>query len=204
MRTQITQTMTSTQSPNPPRSQNRMLAAHVRELRRAEIVRRARSRAGTQAMPRTPSVEATSIADVMHEGVISAPPATSLRDIATRMANLRLHCVLVEGAPSEQDSGGAAQQPWRMISDSDLLQAIAAGLESCTAGELAASEVVTIPNTASVAEGARLMAAHECSHLLVVSSDGSDVGVVSSLDVARAVASSPGPGPGSPRAARAA
>ena len=57
------------------------------------------------------------------------------------------------------------------------------------AGELAGTEIVTVGSDDQVEEVARLMTDHECKHLVVVSPDAGDpVGIISSLDVARALA----------------
>jgi len=57
------------------------------------------------------------------------------------------------------------------------------------AGEVAASEIVTVDSSDRIDRVARLMAEHDCTHLVVVSPEtGEPVGVVSSLDVAQGLA----------------
>ncbi|MGA8354074.1 MAG: CBS domain-containing protein [Solirubrobacteraceae bacterium] len=57
------------------------------------------------------------------------------------------------------------------------------------AGSVAVTEIVTIAPEDDVHRAAQLMSEHECSHLVVVAADvGRPAGVVSSLDVARALA----------------
>jgi CBS domain-containing protein len=58
-----------------------------------------------------------------------------------------------------------------------------------TAGEVAATEVVTVPPSATLEEAAQLMAEHEVTHLIIVHGDtGRPLGVISTLDLARAFA----------------
>ncbi len=62
------------------------------------------------------------------------------------------------------------------------------------AGEIAASEIVTIERSEDVQRAPQLMGEHECSHLIVTDPDsGRPLGVVSSLDVARALVWGPRP-----------
>ena len=55
-----------------------------------------------------------------------------------------------------------------------------------SAGELAATEIVTVDTSDRIEEVARLMTEHQCAHMVVVSPPSGDpVGLISSLDVAR-------------------
>jgi CBS domain-containing protein len=71
------------------------------------------------------------------------------------------------------------------VSDRDLIRALARKRGETTAGQIAATELVTIEPAESVARAAQLMADHHVTHLVVVER-GFPVGVISSLDVARA------------------
>ncbi len=64
----------------------------------------------------------------------------------------------------------------------------AAGRSDVSAGEIAATEIVTVEVSGSVEQALQLMAEHECTHLVVVSPEGEPAGVISSLDVAGALA----------------
>jgi len=122
------------------------------------------------------------VADVMHHGVIDTPPQTSLQEVAALMAGRRMHCVVVEGL-----ARGAHREEelvWGIVSDLDLIKAVAAGRREVSAGEIAATEIVTVETTDTIEQVAQLMAEHECTHLIVVSALGEPVGVISSLDVA--------------------
>lgn len=132
---------------------------------------------------------ATDVGEVMTHGVINAPPQASLHELAAQMTSNRVHCVVVEGLARVH--GGQEQLVWGIVSDLDLIKAVVDGRKAVSAGEIAATEIVTAEASESIEQAARLMAEHECAHLIVVSGDdGRPIGVVSSLDVAAAIARS--------------
>ena len=121
------------------------------------------------------------VADVMREGVFTCPPTATLREVARTMADRRIHCVVVIRAWHDE--------AWGVVSDLDLIRGASGDLDDITAGEAAASEPVTVEASATVDEAAQLMADHEVAHLLVTPVDGGrPFGVISTLDVARALA----------------
>ena len=127
---------------------------------------------------------AVPVGEVMHHGVITTPPQTSLTEVAELMARNQVHCVVVEGLAR----GGDGQETlvWGILSDLDLMKALAGGRLDAGAGELAGTEIVTVEASDRIDDVARLMAEHESTHLVVVSApSGEPVGVISSLDVAR-------------------
>jgi len=118
------------------------------------------------------------VGDVMTPGVLTCLPATPLRDVARMMARHRVHAIVVFGADD-------SLHPWGVVSDLDLVAAIGT---PATAGTVAASPVVTVTPELTLEHAATLMAENQTSHLLVVADTGLPVGVVSTLDVARALA----------------
>jgi CBS domain-containing protein len=128
-----------------------------------------------------PPFEEASVVDAMRVGIVSCPPDTPLRDVARIMATYRIHCVVV----SEMEGG----TPVGVISDSDLAVAASSGVRDSTAGELAATESVTVAADASLERAAQLMAEHQVSHLVVIQPhSGHPVGVLSALDLAGVLA----------------
>ena len=123
-----------------------------------------------------PSFERATVGELMRRGVMSCPPGASLVTVARTMATHRVHAVVVEG-------GG-------VLSDRDLAHALARGALDATARDVARTEAVTIAPGARLAEAALLMDRHRISHLLVVDA-GRLVGMLSTLDLARAVAWGP-------------
>jgi len=136
---------------------------------------------------RTPRLEHTRVADAMHRGVLSCPPETPLRDIARTMAVHRVHCIVVIAFDERVPT-------WRVLSDLDLVAAVAAGdAGERTAGEVAASETITVPSDERLDRAAQLMAEHQVSHLIALAPEsGRPAGVLSTLDIAGLVASDDG------------
>ncbi len=125
--------------------------------------------------------------EVMHRGVINTPPQTPLQEVAAEMADHRVHCVVVEGLAR----GRHRQEDlvWGILSDLDLVKAAVNGPLDMSAGDVAATEIVTVEASDSVEEVMRTMAEHECAHLIVVSpKEGEPLGVISSLDLAGVIA----------------
>jgi CBS domain-containing protein len=124
------------------------------------------------------------VAEAMTPGVLTCLPVTPLRDVARQMARHRVHAIVVFGSED-------ALHPYGVVSDLDLVAAIGTQAD---AGAVAASPVVTVTPDVSLEQAATLMREHATSHLLVVSDLALPVGVISSLDVARALATEGDPG----------
>ena len=123
---------------------------------------------------------------VMHPGVIDCPPQTPLREVAALMASRRVHCVVVDGLA--RTGNGGEELVWGIVSDVDLMRAAGDGRLDEEARTVAATEIVAIDADAPVEQAAAVMGEHDCSHLLVTTPAGTPLGVVSSLDVAAALA----------------
>ena len=80
-----------------------------------------------------------------------------------------------------------------IVADTDLLRAAAAGdIDEGPAQTVAATPVVTVASSDELAHAAQLMIEREASHLVVVERRSArPVGVLSTLDVARALAGFP-------------
>jgi len=125
-----------------------------------------------------PSFEHALVKDVMRRGVISCEPEDSLRTVARIMSRHHVHSVVVA-------LGGDV---WGIISADDVLNAAGTVRERLSAGEIAATEFVTARSNAPLADAAQLMREHEVSHLIVTGPTGRPTGVVSTLDIAGALA----------------
>jgi CBS domain-containing protein len=132
-----------------------------------------------------PAFERATVADVMRPGVMSVAPDAPLVDVARTMAINHVHSVVVGGMT--RDALGAEHLVWGLVSDMDLVRAAETGLEGHTATDAARTEVVSVEFETPLAEAARLMEEHQTAHLVVVSK-GHPAGVVSSLDIAGALA----------------
>ena len=127
------------------------------------------------------------VADAMHVGLVSCPPTTPLRTVARMMATYRVHAILVPDPTAETPDA------WRVITDADLLRSTLHGeFEAGLAGATALSPGITVDSENDLGGAARLMLTLGVAHLVVVEHNTSKpIGVLSTLDVARALAGFP-------------
>jgi CBS domain-containing protein len=146
-----------------------------------------------------PALGGLRVVDAMHPGLISCSLETPLRVIARMLATYRVHAILVTTHGVGELAGGT---PWGVVSDIDLLRASeSADLDRTPARAVAATPVVMVTVDSELARAAELMSAHRVSHLIVSDSQsGQPVGVVSTLDIARALARFPERHPMQPQA----
>ena len=137
-----------------------------------------------------PALGEERVGDVMHPGLISCALDTPLRTVARMMATYRVHAILVTAHGEEQLPGG---ELWGIISDVDLLRAANAGdLDEQEARTLAATPALMVSAGEELRRAAQLMVEHEVAHVVVVEPRSArPIGVLSTLDVARAVAGFP-------------
>lgn len=124
------------------------------------------------------------VIDVMHPGMISCPPETSLRTVARMMATYRVHAVVVH-IHADAPSG----EHWGVVTDADLVRAAhEADLDEVTAEQIAASPVLVVTTVDPLERVVQLMVEHEVAHVIAIEGhSGRPLGVVSTLDVARAL-----------------
>jgi CBS domain-containing protein len=136
--------------------------------------------------------EVASVEDAMSRGLISCPPETPLRVVARMMATFGVHAIFVFEHMDEDDE---APQLWAVVSDLDLVAAIPLDLDTLTAGGAAVTPLVTVAADSPIAEAGGLMATYGTAHLAVTDPEsGRPIGVISTLDIARAVAAGLGSG----------
>ncbi len=127
------------------------------------------------------------VRDAMHPGVVDCTPQTPMHEVGKLMAEHDVHCIVVDGLA--RGAHGAEQLVWGIVSDLDLATAAASGRLDEQAGEFAATEPVAVGPDEDLHQAAQLMAEHDCSHLIVTDeATCRPVGVLSSLDIARALA----------------
>jgi CBS domain-containing protein len=127
------------------------------------------------------------VGDAMSRGVISCTPETPLRVVARMMATFGVHAIFVF---EHQDEDDESVRLWAVVSDLDLVAATQAELDSITAGATAVTPFVTVAADRPLVEAAGLMAQHGIAHLAVTDPrTHRPIGVVSTLDIARSVAS---------------
>jgi CBS domain-containing protein len=131
--------------------------------------------------------EPGTVGDAMSHGLISCPPETPLRVVARLMATYTVHAIFVFEHADEDDE---APRLWAVVSDLDLVAATRLDLDTLTAGASAVTPLVSVAADRSIAEAGRLMSQYGIAHLAVTDPDSRrPIGVISTLDIARAIAS---------------
>jgi CBS domain-containing protein len=137
-----------------------------------------------------PALKGLRVIDAMHPALITCSPDSPLRTIARMMATYRVHAILVTAHGDDELTDGAS---WGIVSDVELLRAAEdANIDGDQARTLAAQPVVTVPSSEELGRAAQLMVERDVSHLIVIESRSQrPIGVLSTLDVARALADFP-------------
>ena len=125
-----------------------------------------------------PFAEATAF-DVMHAGIVSCPLDTTLAEAARGMAANRVHALVIENL-------GAADPPWHLVSAMDITRAASDSGATGVVSEIASEDVVAVAPDTPLRDAARMMADRHVPHLVVVHG-GRPIGIVSTIDVVRAV-----------------
>ena len=125
------------------------------------------------------------VGEIMHEGIVTCSASAALDEVAAAMADHGIHCVVAidEGPAGEDDD-----HLWGVISDLDLMRGIESDLD-LDAGNLAELDVATVAPDDTLDDAARTMVRRGLAHLVVVK-EGRPVGVMSTLDIARATRNS--------------
>ena len=135
--------------------------------------------------------ETATVGDAMSHGVISCPAETPLRVVARMMATHGVHAIFVFEYGDEDDDG---PRLWAVVSDLDLVAATRLDLDTLTAGATAVTPLVTVEADSSIGEAGSLMAQYGIAHLAVTKPGSTrPIGVISTLDIARAIAAGLGP-----------
>jgi signal-transduction protein with cAMP-binding, CBS, and nucleotidyltransferase domain len=139
--------------------------------------------------PTSANLARSTVRDAMQLGLFECTPDAGIETLARTMAERSIHCVVVAGI-DRRDARGE-HLTWGIVSDLDLMRGLSPALEGTTAGELAATDIVVVEPTDTLEHAAQLMAEHDNAHLVVASPEtGRPVGMLSTLDVARAIAAS--------------
>jgi CBS domain-containing protein len=137
-----------------------------------------------------PALRQLRVLDAMHPGLISCSLDTPLRTAARMMATYRVHAILVTAHGEEELPAGGH---WGILSDVDLIRAAEAGdIDEQPARTIASTPVLAVATSDELARAAQLMLEHVVTHLIVIEGDsGRPIGVISTLDIARALAGFP-------------
>ena len=114
----------------------------------------------------SPPTEATefpmgryTVLNALQLDVIDCPADANVRTIARTMAEHTVHCIVVRNLESGV---------WGIVSDLDLMAAMRPELADATAGQLAATDPLTVGPADTLQRAAQLMAEHQASHAVVV------------------------------------
>ena len=114
----------------------------------------------------------TSIADLQLPWPVSVPRTATVRDAAAAMQDAGVSCVLV------------GEEPWWVVTERDLVGALAAGLGPATpVAEVSSTAPVWVTPGTHLPDGFRMMARHHVRHLVVVGEDGRPRAVVALEDL---------------------
>ncbi len=112
-------------------------------------------------------------------GILSCAPDAPLAEVAWLMADNRVHAVLVADDTRPEPP---------VIADADLISAAGSGrFDELCARDIAGSEAVSVSDDETLERAAQLLAEHGVSHLVVRDRRRLPVGILSTLDVARAI-----------------
>ena len=125
-----------------------------------------------------PLLDTLTVGDAMHHGLATCAPTASLREVSELLAEHGVHCAVV--------ADDQARDVWGIVSDIDLMRGLNSPVRM-TAGNLAKVGRLTVHPQDELQRAVQLMAEHDATHV-VVAADGATVGMLSTLDVARAVA----------------
>jgi CBS domain-containing protein len=126
------------------------------------------------------------VREVMHQPIVACLPDTPLAQVARMMGIHRVHCVVVY-----RDDPDGSVRPWGVVSDLDALAAALTGEPGLTAADVGATPLLTVLPEDDVAAAARLMVEHAAAHVVVVGPTGGPLGILSTLDLARAIGHRP-------------
>lgn len=132
-------------------------------------------------MTSRPTDAPATVGSVMHSGVVTCPPDASLRIVAGLLASHAIHAVVVV-SPDEA-------APCAVVTDRDIIFAHATGrLDQLKARDAANEPTITVRASLDLRSASDLMSRHGTTHIVVTAADDRRaIGVVSSLDIARAV-----------------
>ena len=138
----------------------------------------------------TETLRSALVRDVMTTEIVTCTPDVPLDEVADLMVTHRIHSVVVLAPPAGDPLGEGGD--WSLISELDLVAAVPWGDEIASVASVAASPRVVVRPEDSLAAAALTMAENATAHVLVVEDGGAEpVGILSALDVARALAVRP-------------
>lgn len=131
--------------------------------------------------------EVLRVADVMHRGIVSCARDSTASEIAQLMVAEGVHCVAVLSPSPEQ---GHPPLIWGIVTDLNLLRALAEDDSGASAETLAGGQVIRVRPTQTISEAANVMVHSGSHHLVVIDPDDRQpIGILSTTDIASRLAS---------------
>ena len=136
-------------------------------------------------MSSQPTEANETVGDVMHSGVVTCRPDASLRTVARLLAEHHIHAVVVTG-PEET-------APSAVVTDRDVVHAYSRGqLDRLTARDAASEPTITVRPDHDLRDASETMARLGVTHVVVTAKgDATPIGILSSLDIAKAAGANP-------------
>ena len=126
--------------------------------------------------------EVLRVGDVMHRGIVSCARGSTACEIAQLMISEGVHCVAVR-SPSPEP--GHPPLIWGIVTDLNLLRALAEGNSDATAETLAGGQVIRVRPTQTISEAADVMVRSGAHHVVVIDPDDlQPIGMLSTTDIA--------------------
>lgn len=120
------------------------------------------------------------VADFANVGILSCPAEAPLEEVACMMADNRVHALVVDNESDDPP----------VISDLDLIAAAGSGqFDELCALDVAGTEAVSVSREDTLEHATQLLAEHGVAHLVVRDDRWRPIGILSTLDVARAISS---------------
>ena len=134
----------------------------------------------------TVSSDVLRVADLMHRGIVSCTRTSTASEIAHVMISANVRTVAVM-SPSPEP--GHPPLIWGIVTDLNLLRALAEGQSQATAETLAGGQVIRVRPTQTISEAAAVMVGSGAHHLVVIDPDDlQPIGVLSTSDIAPVLA----------------
>jgi predicted transcriptional regulator len=117
------------------------------------------------------------VRDIYHKGVILCKPDTPLQEVVRVMADTEIHAVMVAEREGEPPVG--------VVSHTDAIVHYGENLTAIQARDVMTSDVISVLEDVTVGEAARKLLGSHIHRLLVVSEEGSPLGILSTTDIIR-------------------
>lgn len=132
--------------------------------------------------PESSPLAGFSVNSFASDGIVSVPADAPLDEVAQLMSERSVHAVVVDDDSREPP----------VISDADLIAASASGqFDRLCARDIAGTESISIDRGETLERAAQILTEHSVAHLIVRGERRVPVGVLSTLDIARAISSRP-------------